>query len=90
VGHSLSQAAGRRAERTDRMELWRIADRVARHAEARLPRDSQALLQNGTATPDVEQALVLRRRANELLLAALGDAGHGGRDVPRPLAALPA
>ncbi|HWI83012.1 hypothetical protein [Ramlibacter sp.] len=59
------RAAGAIApERPDPLELWRLADRAARAAERRA----------GDALPGAAaQAMELRRQANALLRAALGD-----------------
>jgi hypothetical protein len=63
--------------RPDPLELWRAADRAARHAEIRVPQHAAMLVRSGAWTPDVQEALALRRKANELLRAALSDLEHG-------------
>jgi hypothetical protein len=65
-------------ERPDPLELWRLADRVARTAEIQLRNHPSAAPHDGP--PAAAHAIELRRRANELLRAALGDAD---RQVPQ-------
>jgi hypothetical protein len=72
----------------DPLERWRIADRLARQAETRVPPDRVALRQAGRPSPLLDQALALRRQANELLRAALGDLAPAGRDSGQAAQAL--
>jgi hypothetical protein len=80
VAQTLSHAAA--LARPDPLELWRAADRAARHAEIRLPQHAAVLVRSGASTADVQEALALRRKANELLRAALSDLEHGAPPVP--------
>lgn len=80
MAHPHSHAAA--LARPDPLELWRVADRAARHAEIRLPQHAAMLVRTGASTADVQEALALRRKANELLRAALSDLEHGGPTVP--------
>lgn len=75
MGQSLLHAAARAAslaQGPDLLELWRVADRVARHAEVRLAHGAPELLDPAAAHPARAEAIVLRQRANDLLRAALG------------------
>ena len=69
MAQTLSHAAA--LARPDPLELWRVADRAARHAEIRLPQQAAMLLRSGASTADMQEALALRHKANELLRAAL-------------------
>jgi hypothetical protein len=85
VGQSLPSvavAAARLAQRPDPLELWRIADRVARHAEIRVRPEFVALLRAGTRSAAVDEALALRQKANELLRTALADLGEAAAPEP--------
>jgi hypothetical protein len=78
VAQTLSHAVA--PGRPDPLELWRVADRVARHAEIRVPQDRVALQEAGVSSPVVEEAVALRRKANDLLRAALGELAPAGRE----------
>ncbi len=69
-------------DRPDPLELWRIADRVARHAEIRVAPGSAA------SSPAAAEALLLRQKANELLRAALGDCDRSVRELQHTAQAL--
>jgi hypothetical protein len=78
VGQILPAAAVRAAslpDRPDPLDLWRIADRVARHAEIRVAPGTAA------SAPATAEAVLLRQRANELLRAALGDFDGSVREL---------
>lgn len=65
------------SERPDPLELWRIADRAARHAEVRVANQARA----GARTPATAEAVLLRQKANELLRAALADVQHAAEST---------
>lgn len=84
MGQTFLRGAARSAsspERLDPLELWRIADRAARHAEIRVSQAAAALLLAGMPTPETQEAVLLRQKANELLRAALGDFDGSVREL---------
>ena len=84
MGQSIRHAAVHAAstlERPDLLELWRIADRIARQAEIRLGQHLPQRAQVPPASAARDEAVVLRQRANELLRAAIGDFDGRVRDL---------
>lgn len=65
------------SDRPDPLELWRVADRAARHAEVRVANQARA---GGRPTATAE-AVLLRQKANELLRAALGELQHAAEST---------
>jgi hypothetical protein len=68
-------------DRLDPLELWRIADRVARNAEVRLAHAPAGSLPVASPADATAAAITLRRKANELLRVALGDGAGGTREL---------
>jgi len=68
-------------EALDPLELWRIADRVARNAEVRLAHAPAGSLPVASPAEATAAAITLRRKANELLRVALGDGAGGTREL---------
>ena len=71
-------------EALDPLELWRMADRVARNAEVRLAHAPAGSLPAPNPADATAAAITLRRKANELLRVALGDGAAATRELREP------